>query len=638
MEESNANNLTNVSKTKDSLTNSSTNFSSRTFSNSTTRNQLSIEEYESRRCGFEKFITSLPRICSPTICGTLNYYQTSTSRLISSEFSNTSNTNNTNASNTNNTNASNSNNTNASNTNNTNASNTNQANKQNRLEDTSGYQTSSCKVDTPLKDNSCTHSEATSCKSIGKCTKEVKTEFRNTFEEKINYHLNKEEKLKKNASNELKNENDDLANSEFDWSIDQMALLNPCDITFDDNFLIYKEFEELNKSLINKESDDFFKQKLIAPSPIVNTPQIARKRLLQNICKTSSPFIDYLNSKQPNVFKTPLQLSNIKESSNISSTKTPLNCNKNSHQLLTPMSSELTSTSNKLNLPKKKLFHEFDSTNSNSLNLTNSHLKCSMINKTIGSPALSLISPNQLVDNKLNCTDIDCRNFSLDISEIQYNDLSNLNESEMRTNQIKASTNRKELLKRVVEEDELCNDEEIKALDLNDTNEDDEEFKKIENELNKNEPDTVINKVINIQIDEFNESNEFKDFETNEMVEDVQMNSISIQPNDLKQNNTSMMDCSFVKVTDVQDVEEMKIVNNLDNNFVKNLEENQVFKQEEPANRDHNNLEFKDESFMDMEISSSIHFLDPNNFNSNKIDPSNVKQFKNQLTSTPFRF
>jgi len=64
----------NLSKCTDSLI-SSTNFSTykSSFSNSTIRTTLSIEEIESRRSGFEKFITSLPKICSPTICGTLNY-------------------------------------------------------------------------------------------------------------------------------------------------------------------------------------------------------------------------------------------------------------------------------------------------------------------------------------------------------------------------------------------------------------------------------------------------------------------------------------------------------------------------------------------------------------------------------------
>lgn len=383
------------------------------------------------------------------------------------------------------------------------------------------------------------------------------------------------------ATEDAPKEDGEELNNEFDWSIDQIALLNPCDITFDDNFLIYKEFEELNKSILHKESEAFFKQNLIAPSPIVNTPILARKRLIQNVCKTSSPFIDYLNSKKKSIFKTPLQLSGIKSATSSNNGHSSIT----SHQH-TPIND--LSVLDELNLPKKKLFHKFES----------SSLTKSFSNQSNCSPALSEIS--QLNNSQLNCTDLDCRRFTLDISEIE-NEI-NLNES---NRVIKSSTNRKEMRKLIedlVEEDE----EEIKELNLNDTN---EEMNKVDVNVEKNEIETVI--------------------KTNE-IEDNQM-SISIQPESMV-NNTSLMECSFQTARN-EFGGHVNNVNQLINQIsTQNHNEPQVNEHNQPEilNRDEHRInDIDDIQMMETSMMCSLEFND-------KIEPP-CKPFKNQLTSTPFR-
>lgn len=362
----------------------------------------------------------------------------------------------------------------------------------NKSDETSGYHTSSCKVDNSTK--SCCGEKAIGDSTSGQPSAGGQDECRceHLFEEKLSQPLQMSEDA-------APDEEEPNLNHEFDWSIDQIALLNPCDITIDDNILLYKEFEQQNRSLLSKESEEFFKRKMIAPSPMVDTPILARKRLLQSqICKTSSPFIDYLNAKQPGVFKTPLQLSDIKETSSLTSNlsfKTPQHQSKHH---TTPLNSAQTTRLpiDEKALPKKKLFHKFDSSSCSSKKATGGNRLLQSLsdsnarNFTI-SPALSEIS--QLHHDQLNCTDLDYRKFSLDFSGIggEFN-LNESNRGDHHHNPFKASTNRKQINRPIREEDELkeANDlhdeHEIKRLDLNDTNEMNELDKagQIDNEIN----------------------------------------------------------------------------------------------------------------------------------------------------------
>jgi len=317
------------------------------------------------------------------------------------------------------------------------------------------------------------------------------------------------------------------------------------------------------------------------------------------MCKTSSPFIDYLNSKKKSLmFKTPLQLSGIKSvsSANGASQQPP----KTPHQH-TPIN-ELSVIEN---LPKKKLFEKFES--SSILKTSSDHC----------SPALSEISSNPLND-KLNCTDLDCRRFTLDISEI-----GDINES----NYIKPSTNRKEmnrLIEDLVEEEE----EEIKKLDLDDTN---DEIKDEENHLNEiyeevnHKEEKIVNEIVNAVY-----------------VEDAHM-SVSIQP------DLSMMECSFhtaenesssnnsrnIKSSNVNELLMNDHQINEPNQYELDQQTNHLINHQ--ANHQLNSeIVNINESNEQMET-SMICSLDMNNFN-DKIDPTIKSSFKNQLTSTPFRF
>lgn len=514
---------------------------------------------------------------------------------------------------------------------------------------------------------------------------ECRCEFKNLFEEKLNHQL----KMSGGQSCEDAAPGGDeehlQLNHEFDWSIDQIALLNPCDITIDDNILLYKEFEELNRSLLSKESEEFFKRKMIAPSPIVDTPILARKRLLQNICKTSSPFIDYLNAKQPqhSVFKTPLQLSDIKETSSLTSNlsfKTPQH-QPNHHT--TPLNSAHSAKLpiDEKALPKKKLFHKFDSSSCSSKKATGGNRLLSIQSLSDSnarnfeiSPALSEIG--QLNRNQLNCTDLDYRNFSLEISGIG-GEMINLNESnrgDNHHNPFKASTNRKQINRPIREEDELkeANDlledeHEIKRLDLNDTNEMNELDKvgQIDNEINVIDVIVKVSEVNDedgLDVERPGEMNndamdnaemnseEMREMKNDRTIEDVRM-SVSMLQQSTGQ-CISMMDCSF----ELKDGELVAIANDAGNsvngqppgdqnrfltplnaanelcNANQLLNANQVPNDPQLAAADEQH-----ESFM--ETSSLVCSLDPNNFN-HKID-SAYKQSgaqSQQLTSTPFRF
>lgn len=69
--------------------------------------------------------------------------------------------------------------------------------------------------------------------------------------------------------------------STFNWSIDQLARLNPVNFTIDERQLnMYNLFERSHRNKLLREADQYFAQKEIIPSPRTETPAEKRRRRL----------------------------------------------------------------------------------------------------------------------------------------------------------------------------------------------------------------------------------------------------------------------------------------------------------------------------------------------------------------------
>lgn len=79
----------------------------------------------------------------------------------------------------------------------------------------------------------------------------------------------------------------------FEWSIEQKAILSPANITTDtDGTDDWQNVADLNLAWRQQESDMFFSQRTIAPSPLITTPSRALKRPLIKPTTFQDPLCD----------------------------------------------------------------------------------------------------------------------------------------------------------------------------------------------------------------------------------------------------------------------------------------------------------------------------------------------------------
>jgi len=110
----------------------------------------------------------------------------------------------------------------------------------------------------------------------------------------------------------------------FNWSIEQLALLNPCDFSNTEDFIHFKQIDEqIVSKQLDEENDDFFSQNQIIPSP--KTPKksekVKKEMNEQSVDSKWSPI--YKCDKTPdcqNMSRDSLVID--------SSFKTPSNCSK----------------------------------------------------------------------------------------------------------------------------------------------------------------------------------------------------------------------------------------------------------------------------------------------------------------------
>lgn len=92
---------------------------------------------------------------------------------------------------------------------------------------------------------------------------------------------------------------EDWQSQEFNWSIDQLAILKPCDISLDEQF--NGELTNLADSSLDRENEEFFKQLEILPSPAFCR--------LANLTpgETQEPFLTPFSRVAPGNQSTPYQ-------------------------------------------------------------------------------------------------------------------------------------------------------------------------------------------------------------------------------------------------------------------------------------------------------------------------------------------
>jgi len=93
-----------------------------------------------------------------------------------------------------------------------------------------------------------------------------------------------------NEESLFEDDENELTNVKFDWSIDQLATLKPVDISFNERrFLRFKDFEsdQLTQEKLTKENDMFFSQETIAPSP---HKRVSFKNFNQELSESTNRF------------------------------------------------------------------------------------------------------------------------------------------------------------------------------------------------------------------------------------------------------------------------------------------------------------------------------------------------------------
>jgi hypothetical protein len=132
-----------------------------------------------------------------------------------------------------------------------------------------------------------------------------------------NYKTPKSKGLVENEGNSI-----DLS---FNWSIEQLALLNPCDFSNYEDFMAFKQIDEqIVSKQLDEENEQFFSQNQIIPSP--KTPLKTTNETIE----MSGQSIDF---KLSPIYKTPQMKTNESEDMRgeslvIDSFGTPLNCSK----------------------------------------------------------------------------------------------------------------------------------------------------------------------------------------------------------------------------------------------------------------------------------------------------------------------
>lgn len=59
---------------------------------------------------------------------------------------------------------------------------------------------------------------------------------------------------------------------QFNWSIDQIALLNPCDFSTEENASFFDAVDDVRRDEVNEQNDNYFNQPVILPSPDSTDP------------------------------------------------------------------------------------------------------------------------------------------------------------------------------------------------------------------------------------------------------------------------------------------------------------------------------------------------------------------------------
>jgi hypothetical protein len=114
----------------------------------------------------------------------------------------------------------------------------------------------------------------------------------------------------------------------FNWSIEQMAILNPCEFSNYEDLMAFKQIDEqIVSKQLDEENDEFFSQNQIIPSP--KTPLKTTNQTIE----MSEPSIDSKLSPIYQIYKTPEMKGNASEDMSgeslvIDSFRTPLSCSK----------------------------------------------------------------------------------------------------------------------------------------------------------------------------------------------------------------------------------------------------------------------------------------------------------------------